>query len=144
MTWTQTLTPWYRWELSNIPKIQENSWLCQKFCNIFVDASLQCIYQITKAVQAVVGSVKAVGALTHCLNASLHMWFKSHTDEHAKLPKLETLASSKLGHNATKATKNICWAKSEGAVDYNCNITVQVYDMAKIWIHEMYIFIECS
>ena len=44
--------------------------LSQKLCNILVFASLQYIYDVTKAVQVAVGSTAVVSVLTHC--AMLH------------------------------------------------------------------------
>ena len=44
-----------------------NTRLSQKCCNIFTCSSLWSIYHRTEAVQAVVGSIVVVGALTHCV-----------------------------------------------------------------------------
>ena len=65
-----------------------------------------------EAVPALVGSIVIVDIL--CI-ASLHMWFKGHTDELAIWELL--LHKVKLGHNKTVATENICLAEGQGTVD---------------------------
>ena len=55
--------------------------------------------------------------------ASIHVWFKSRTDEHAVYSHPGTYALRvRIGHYAPEATKNICWAKGEGVFDH-CTVT---------------------
>ena len=49
--------------------------------------------------------------------ASLPVWFESYTYEDA--PQELMVHKFEMGHNITKATKNICWMKDEGTVDHS-------------------------
>ena len=73
---------------------------------------------MTEAVQAVVGSIMVVGALTYW--ALLHCeWFESQqmNVQSSQIRELR-LYEFEQGHNAAESNKNICCTKGDGAVDH--------------------------
>ena len=92
-----------------------NTMVSQKFCNIFVHVSLQCVYHVTKAVQAIVGNIVVVGALTQC--ALLHCHLKAaHMNIQCSLVQELMLYETELGYNAAEPSKKIC-VEDEGTID---------------------------
>ena len=73
---------------------------------------------MTKAVQAMVGSIVVVGMLTHCtLFLSICDLKETQMNmQHSLIWELR-LYEFKLSHNVTEAVENICCAKDEDAVD---------------------------
>ena len=96
--------------------------MSKRFCNILVDPSLWCIYYVTKVVQRheevfIVDSIIVVDALTCTLFSSPCYLKAMQMNVQCNLIWELMLYKFKLGHNAVKATKNICFAKGEGSVD---------------------------
>ena len=87
--------------------------MSQKFCNILVDASLWCIYHMTKTVQAVIGSIMVVSIVTHALLHCVCDLKAAQMNLQCSLMHELMLYKFKMGQ---EATKNICCMKSEGAV----------------------------
>ena len=107
--------------------INNDTWVSQKFCNIFLYASLQCIYYMTIAVQAMVNihygwlycgswyvDTLGIALLTHCALLCFVCDLKA-TQMNMQQSNLGTY-KFELGYNIAKAIKNICCRKSEGAV----------------------------
>ena len=74
----------------------------------------------TEAVQAVVGSIVVIGSLT-CYALLHRKWDLKTTQMNVQCSLIRELMiyEIELGHNVTKATKNICCMKDEGAVDHS-------------------------
>ena len=84
-------------------------------CTFKVCASLLCTYHMTEA-----GSIVLVGALTRC--ALLHSMCDlkaTQMDIQRSLIRKIMLFEFELDQNAAEATKNICCAKGEYAVDHS-------------------------
>ena len=92
----------------------------QKFYNISVRVSLQREYHLTKAVQAVIGRIVVVGALTCCsLVQGVCNLKATQMNVQRSLNREPTLYDFELGYNFMKATKNIWCAKGESIIDHN-------------------------
>ena len=80
----------------------------RKFCNILVHASLRCVYQVTKTVQAVLGSIVVVDTLTRCavLHSVCDLKVAEMNMQWSLIRELKLL-EFEVGHNTWEATKNI-------------------------------------
>ena len=73
----------------------------EKFCNILLRPSLRRIYHVTEAVEAVVGSIVVVGALTRCVLFHLVCDFKvTRMNVERNQIRALLLHEFELGHNA--------------------------------------------
>ena len=96
-----------------------------KFGNILVCACLRCVYHVTEAVYlckvpAVVDSILVVSALTRW--ALLHSMCDLKAAQMHVKPRLirkPMFYEFDLEHNTSEATKNICRANGEGAIDHS-------------------------
>ena len=67
---------------------------------------------------AVLGSIVVVGALTRCSSLHLVCDLKTALMGMQRILIRELMPyECELGHDATEATQNICWAKGDGTVD---------------------------
>ena len=109
----------------------------QKFCNIWVHASLLHVCHMTKAIQwkipAMVGSIVVVGTLTCDL---LHYVCDSKaTQMKVQHYLIQELYKFELGHNTTELMKNICclerWRHSWS--QYNNQMVQEI----SFWLQEL-------
>ena len=99
--------------------------MSQRFCDIFVRASFQCVYHGNEFnpcwVPVMVGSM--VDALTSfaLLNIVCDIISSQINVQSSRIRKL-LLYEFDLSQNPAEATKNICYSKGEGAVDQSYQV----------------------
>ena len=95
-----------------------------KFCNILVNATLQHVYHVTKAIQAMEGphyGWKYFGkwCTTILCIASFNVIWKPQRQTCTIVWLKNMLHKFKLGYNTMEVTKNICCLKGKDIVDHS-------------------------